>query len=591
MTNQLIRQALITAALLQAALLSNVAAARDVYVLGISNNLALVPESQPGLAATSFVAVTGLSVSDALVAIDVRPQNGQLYGLGFNNVSSTLQLYHIVMDASGARAVAVGTTGSFVNGSGGAVPISGSAFGIDFNPATDRLRVVDNAGQNFRINPNTGAYIDGDLGGAGGTVTGTNMDGPINGGTTTLDDAAYTNNAPNVTVTTLYTLDSNTNSMYIQNPPNAGTQTTPVSVTLGPPLDFGSESGFDIPAGVNAPASNAAATGQALAAFSVAGNSGLYRVDLTTGAATSLGAFGATVRDIAIAAESEPAIALNSTGTSLVRFQVRKPGTTTTVAIGAITAGERLVGIDSRPATGQLLGLGVNATANTATLYLLDPQTGAVASIGTPGQIAFLDAAATAVDFPDTSWGFDVNPGADRIRVICSANGLSFRVNPITGLPIDGDLGGAAGSVAGVNPDGSINGAAGVGISGAAYTNNIAGTLVTTLYTLDSLGNRLFIQNPPNSGTQTTPLPVTLYGSAFDFDTVAGFDIPPGVNAPTSNAPANGDGYAVLGAGTTALYRINLSTGALLKIGATSSALEGLVVWAPVDLIFMNGFE
>ena len=586
-------RALAAALLLPALLYGNVAAARSVYVLGTANNIALVPESQPGNSA-SAVAVTGLVAGDLLVAIDVRPQNAQLYGLGFNSVNGTLQLYHIVMDGAGARAFAVGTTGTFLSSVGSPAPISGTAFGMGFNPAVDRIRVVNNAGQNFRMNPNTGAYIDGDLGGAAGSVAGVNMDGAVGGLTTALDGAAYTNNISNATVTTLYTVDSATNSLYIQNPPNSGTQTMSITVTLGgSTLDFGSESGFDIPTGVNVPASNTPATGEALAAFSVGGISGLYRVNLTTGAATSLGAFGITVRDIAVAPETEPAIALTSAGTSLLRFQVLKPGTTTTVAISGIVAGERLVGIDGRPATGQLFGLGVNATADTATLYLLDPQTGSAVAIGTASQIAFVDAGGNPIDLPNGSWGFDFNPTVDRLRVISSVNGLNFRVNPNTGAPVDGDLGGAAGSVAGVNPDGSINGPVGIGISGAAYTNNVFGATATTLYTLDAAGNRLFIQNPANAGTQTSALALTLNGSAFDFDTVAGFDIPPGVNAPASGSPATGEGFAALGTGTTSLYRIDLTTGAVASLGVIGSggALEGLVVWMPTDVIFRNGFE
>jgi phosphoribosylformylglycinamidine (FGAM) synthase-like enzyme len=39
---------------------------------------------------------------------------------------------------------------------------------------------------------------------------------------------------------------------------------------------------------------------------------------------------------------------------------------------------------------------GVNAAANTGTLYLIDPQTGAVAATGTASQIAYVDAAGAA---------------------------------------------------------------------------------------------------------------------------------------------------------------------------------------------------
>ena len=582
----------LTTALLLALLHANVATARSIYVLGTGNNIALVPESNPGRASTA-VAVTGLAPGDLLMAIDVRPQNAQLYGLGFNSVAGTAQLYLIAVDAAGARAFAVGSTGVFVDAAAAPVPIGGSAFDMDFNPATDRIRVVNNNGQNFRINPNSGAFVDGDLGGALGSVAGINMDGPVNGATMALDGSAYTNNISNSSVTTLYTINSITNTLYIQNPPNSGTQTLPLPIKLaGSTLDFGSESGFDIPTGVNAAASNTPATGKALAAFSVGGISGLYRVDLVTGAATLLGPFGLTARDMAIAAETEPAIALGSVGTSLVRFQVHDPGTTTVIIISGVLAGERLVGIDVRPASGQLMGIGVNATANTATTYRLDPQTGAATVIGGGSLIAFVDGTGNPVDFPDASWGLDFNPTTDRIRVVSSANGLNFRVNPITGAPLDGDFGGGGGVITGINPDGIINGPVGIGISGAAYTNNVLGASVTTLYTLDSSGNRLFIQNPANLGTQTFPQTLTLNGLPFDFDTVAGFDIPPGVNTASNTSPVFGEGYAALGTGSTSLYRINLYTGAVSPIGliGLGGPLEGLVVWVS-DVLFQDGFE
>jgi hypothetical protein len=84
------------------------------------------------------------------------------------------------------------------------VTITGTGLGMDFDPIFDRLRVVTNSSQNFRMNPNTGAFVDGNLG--GGVVVGLNMDGAINGGTTNVNGAAYTNSAPNTTITTLYTL-------------------------------------------------------------------------------------------------------------------------------------------------------------------------------------------------------------------------------------------------------------------------------------------------------------------------------------------------------------------------------------------------
>ena len=107
-------------------------------------------------------------------------------------------------------------------------------WGFDFNPATDRIRVTAGSLE-FRILPNTGGPVDGDAVNAG-----TQPDGPIAGGTTTVDGAAYTNNQPNNGgITTLYTLDGVSDGLFIANPPNVGTQMSGQTVTLnGSTLDF-----------------------------------------------------------------------------------------------------------------------------------------------------------------------------------------------------------------------------------------------------------------------------------------------------------------------------------------------------------------
>ena len=165
---------------------------------------------------------------------------------------------------------------------------------MDFNPTVDRVRVTNDFGLNFRVNPITGAPVDGNLG--GGPVTGTNTDGPINGlplGSTGITATAYTNSFAGATVTTLYTLDADSNSLFIQNPANTGAQTTQVQVTLGgSPLDFMGVAGFDIPAKVSVLTSGSQAAGYGYAALTVGGAVGLYRIDLATGAATKLGNIG-----------------------------------------------------------------------------------------------------------------------------------------------------------------------------------------------------------------------------------------------------------------------------------------------------------
>ena len=90
----------------------------------------------------------------------------------------------------------------------------------------------------------------------------------------------------------MYTLGSATDQLFIQNPPNNGTQTVPITITLdGNPLDFSASNGFDIAAGVNVATANSQASGSGLALLTVGGITGLYSIDLATGAATRVGNF------------------------------------------------------------------------------------------------------------------------------------------------------------------------------------------------------------------------------------------------------------------------------------------------------------
>src|SRR5215208_3259882 len=110
-----------------------------------------------------------------------------------------------------------------------------------------------------------------------------------------------------------------------------------------------------------------------------------------------------------------PVAAYALSGTNLIAFDTASLTTATTTPIittGVLTTGETLVGIDFRPQNGLLYALGVNATADTGTLYTLSTRTGQLAVVGTASSIAGVG------DLPDPTtggYGFDFNPTVDRI--------------------------------------------------------------------------------------------------------------------------------------------------------------------------------
>lgn len=556
------------------------------------NALRTFDPAQPSSA--TFQPVSGINAGETLVGIDVRPANGMLYGLGVNAGNDTGTLYVISRDAFASP---VGTAGSIAFTTDGAtlVDLPAGDYGFDVNPVADRIRVVTSTGLSFRVNPTTGAPLDGNNG--GGTVTGTNPDGPINGATTGAGGAAYTNSGSNLaTATTLYALDATTDQLTIQNPPNTGTQTSPHALTLdGAPLNATAVAGFDVDPTVTVPTSNTAATGDGYAILAAGGSNHLYKIALSTGAATDLGPVGdgsGTMNGLALQRDlgdgGRPAVGLVSGGTTLRRFMTGAPGSGTDVPVTGPAPGEILVGIAWRPATGQLLALGADTAANTGTLYVIDPSTSPAATataIGTPGQVQWVGAdGATVVDLPSAlaGWGLDVDPTTGRVRVV-AAGGLNARINPATGAPIDGNLGQAS-PLAGIQPDGPHHGAA-TSVTATSYTNAFSQALgagPTTQYALDPAGNQLLIQNPSDAGTLIAGRALSVAcGGTLDFDAVAALDLPGSVRVDTAGADVISPetGYAALTVGgTPGLYTISLFSGYARTLGTLPAPLAGLAV-------------
>jgi len=145
---------------------------------------------------------------------------------------------------------------------------------VDFNPAADRLRVTTNNDQNLRINVANGQVI---------------TDGAINPAGNTIVASAYTNpdNDPG-TGTTLYNIDTN-GSLYIQNPPNNGTQ----GLVGATGLTINTDASFDIAGNGTAYLSN---------------NNSLYTVNLANANVSLVGNFSSvgTVRGIAAQTMATP---------------------------------------------------------------------------------------------------------------------------------------------------------------------------------------------------------------------------------------------------------------------------------------------
>jgi hypothetical protein len=254
----------------------------------------------------------------------------------------------------------------------------------------------------------------------------------------------------------------------------------------------------------------------------------------------------AAVVMIGVSTSARAELLYTTNGTAIARFDSAATGVVTSVPVTGLQVGETLVGLDVRPATGVLYGLG-----SASRLYTLNPLTGTATQVGTAG----------AFTLNGTSFGTDFNPVPDRVRVV-SNTGQSLRLNP--------DSGGLAATDTAITP-------AGTAIAAVAYDRNFprlgGDTTPTTLYGIDSAAGTLVtigsLNGSPNSPNGGVTSPVGSLGLGTNLNDNIGFDI-----------SGTGAGFAsITTGGTSRLYSINLSTGAATlvgSIGAGTTPFSGL---------------
>jgi hypothetical protein len=200
-----------------------------------------------------MVPVAGLMPNEKLVGIDGRPATGEVYGCGsFGNIYTIDQLSGIATMVSMSSVVP-----------------NGNKFGMDFNPVPDRLRVTSNNDQNLRINVTTGVAL---------------IDGMLSYGSSVRPNivaSAYTNGVAGATSTTLYNIDSETDSPVLQSPPNDSTLVQVAS--LG--VDVDDRTSFDIFS------SNGRNSGFIVVNLPGSMSSTIHEINLATGALAYYGAF------------------------------------------------------------------------------------------------------------------------------------------------------------------------------------------------------------------------------------------------------------------------------------------------------------
>ena len=219
-------------------------AAEIFYGVTSTNTLITFTSDAPGASRTALP-ITGLQAGEQILGIDLRPAGGQLFALGSSN-----RLYVITPVSGAARAV----------GDPFSPPLAGTAFGFDFDPAADRIRVISDGRQNLRLNPENGAVAaqDNPLDYAAGD--------PNAGKNPAVSAAAYPADGK-----TLFGLDLAQDVLVAIDPPKDGKLKT----VGGLGVDLQDTASFDI-----APSGVGYVSGRS------AGSIALFRIDLAKGTLT-----------------------------------------------------------------------------------------------------------------------------------------------------------------------------------------------------------------------------------------------------------------------------------------------------------------
>ena len=200
-------------------------------------------------------------------------------------------------------------------------------------------------------------------------------------------------------------------------------------------------------------------------------------------------------------------------------------------SVSGIGATERIVGIDYRPATGELYAVTRDTVSTSGRLYALEPLSGVLTQIGA-GNLPML---------AGTTFGVDFDPLSDELDLVSDAN-EHLRVHPtLMGLSGGTLAYGIADPNAGADPN----------IVASAFTDNVPGAVSTTLYDIDSTLNLLVTQS---NGTLTT-----IASLPSDIDPPLGFDISEAGTAFASVSIPGTPDYSTLAT-------VNLATGALTVI-------------------------
>lgn len=265
------------------------------------------------------LAITGVVAGESIVAFHLRPRTGQFLAFGVDSMQNHGTLYDL--NTTTGIATPIGTPGSvaFVDAQGDAILLPGfpaspyfTQYDMAVDPYADLVRVVTNGLLNFRISPQTGLPVDGNLGATTPPPAGINPDAPfprlVSGA---LRGIAYTDSIAHPKTTALYTLEWTIPSQNVRyseftnRGPSSGYRSTTILTTPAVQPFDGRRIllGFDIPSNVTATGPQPrlpTGYGYVLAATRSSSDCEILRVDFATGVVVSAKPLGRLLFSLAL---------------------------------------------------------------------------------------------------------------------------------------------------------------------------------------------------------------------------------------------------------------------------------------------------
>lgn len=238
-------------------------------LLGLTTNNELLFVDSDNYQTPTPVPITGTG-NEEILAIDFRPRDGAVLGLG--NAGGLYLIDYITGEAT----FETDLTADPADGTNPFTILVGADFGFDYDPASNRIRIISDQDQNLLVNPDNGLV--------------TTLEAPsYSGGTPNpaISGLGFTRNFAGSTATTLYGIDAaNTSLVTI----DGNQQLAVVGTGLGVAATDAAE--FEVVTTSNL---DGTVFDLGFAALQVGGNWGFYEVDLFSGAATEVGELAAGV--------------------------------------------------------------------------------------------------------------------------------------------------------------------------------------------------------------------------------------------------------------------------------------------------------